>query len=56
MVKLKKDTEHKDARRMRKECGTGEKESGNLLDKERKKGSRVRIFIQNLPLLALENT
>ncbi len=26
----------KDARRMRKEWGTGEKEFGNLLDKERK--------------------
>ena len=56
MVKLTKDTEHKDARRMRKEWGMGEKESANLLDKERKKGSRARIFIQNLPLLALENT
>ena len=56
MVKLTKDTEHKDARHMRKECRTGEKECGNLLDKERKKGSRTRIFIQNLPLLVLENT
>ena len=56
MVKLTKDTEHKDARRMRKECRTGEKESGNLLDKERKQGSRARIFIQNLPLLTLETT
>ncbi len=41
---------------MRKEWGTGEKESGNLLDKERKQGSRARIFIQDLPLLALETT
>ncbi len=41
---------------MRKECGTGEKECGNLLDKERKEGSSNRGFIQNLPLLALENT
>ena len=56
MVKLKKDTEHKDARHMRKECRTGEKECGNLLDKERKRGSSDRGFIQNLPLLALENT
>ena len=36
MVKIRKDTELKDARRIRKECGTGEKEFGNLLDKERK--------------------
>ena len=56
MVKLTKDTEHKDARHMRKECGTGEKECGNLLDKERKEGSSNRGFIQNLPLLALVNT
>ena len=41
---------------MRKEWGTGEKECGNLLDKERKQGSRARVFIQNLPLLPLENT
>ena len=41
---------------MRKECGTGEKESGNLLDKERKQGSMARGFIQDLPLLALETT
>lgn len=39
MVKIRKDTELKDARRMRKEWGTGEKEFGNLLDKERKQGS-----------------
>ena len=56
MVKLIKDTEHKDARRMRKEWGMGEKESANLLDKERKQGSRARGFIQNLPLLTLETT
>lgn len=36
MVKIRKDTGLKDARRMRKEWGTGEKEFGNLLDKERK--------------------
>ena len=41
---------------MRKECGTGEKESGNLLDKERKQGSMAHGFIQDLPLLALETT
>ena len=39
-----------------RECGTGEKESGNLLDKERKEGSSNRGFIQNLPLLTLETT
>ena len=36
MMRLIKDTELKDARRMRKEWRTGEKEFGNLLDKERK--------------------
>lgn len=40
MVKIRKDTEVKDARRMRKEWGTGEKEFGNLLAKERKQGSK----------------
>ena len=30
-----KDTDKKDAGGMRKEWGTGEKECGNLLDKER---------------------
>ena len=40
MVKIRKDTELKDARRMRKEWGTGEKEFGNLLDKKRKQGSK----------------
>ena len=39
-MRLIKDTDKKDAKRMRKECGTGEKESGNLLDKERKQGSK----------------
>ena len=56
MVKLTKDTEGKNIRRMGKEQETREKECGNLLDKERKQGSRDRGFIQNLPLLALENT
>ena len=62
-MRLIKDTDKKDVRRMRKEwgtgereCGTGEKECGNLLDKERKRGSRARGFIQNLPLLAVETT
>ena len=41
---------------MRKEWGTGERECGNLLDKERKEGSSNRGFIQNLPLLTLETT
>ncbi|MEZ7674197.1 hypothetical protein O3603_02475 [Prevotella sp. 20925_1_30] len=36
MMRLRKDTEVKDARRMEKKWGTGEKECGNLLDKERK--------------------
>jgi len=40
MVKIRKDTELKDVRRMRKEWGTGEKEFGNLLDKKRKQGSK----------------
>ena len=40
MVRLIKDTNKKDARRMRKEWGTGDKEFGNLLDKERKQGSK----------------
>ena len=35
MVKLRKDTEHKDARRMRKEWGTGEEGMRN-------KGERMR--------------
>ena len=35
-MRLIKDTELKDARRMGKKWGTGEKEFGNLLDKERK--------------------
>ena len=39
MVIIRKDTEHKDARRMGKEQETGEKEYGNLLDEERKQGS-----------------
>ena len=56
MVKLTKDTEGKNIRRMGKEQETREKECGNLLDKERKQGSRARIFIQNLPLLTLETT
>ena len=50
------DTEGKNIRRMGKEQETREKECGNLLDKERKQGSRARIFIQNLPLLTLETT
>ena len=56
MVKLTKDTEGKNIRRMGKEQETREKECGNLLDKERKQGSRARIFIQNLPLLTLDTT
>ena len=36
MMRLRKDTDKKDVRRMRKEWGTGEKEFGNLLGKERK--------------------
>ena len=38
MVIIRKGTEHKDARRMRKDAGTGEKEGGNLLDKARAQG------------------
>ena len=33
-MRLIKDTELKDARRMGKEWGTGEKECGSLLDKD----------------------
>jgi len=33
--RIRKDTEHKDARRMRKKWGTREKEGGTLLDKGR---------------------
>ena len=35
-MRLIKDTDKKDARRMGKEWGMGEKECGNLLAKERK--------------------
>ncbi len=38
MVIIRKGTEHKDARHVRKKAGTGEKESGNLLVKERAQG------------------
>ena len=40
MVKLTKDTEGKNTRHMSKEQETREKECGNLLDKERKQGSK----------------
>ena len=40
MVKLTKDTEGKDIRRMSEEQKAREKECGNLLDKERERGSR----------------
>ena len=51
MVRLIKDTNKKDARRMRKEWGTGDKEFGNLLDKERKQGSKhiVSRFYYEIP-------
>ena len=39
MVKIRKDTDKKDARRMGKEQETGEKGCGNLLNEERKQGS-----------------
>lgn len=40
MVKLTKDTEGKNTRRMSEEQETREKEYRNLLDKERKQGSK----------------
>ena len=51
MVRLIKDMDKKDVRRMRKEWGTGEKEFGNLLDKERKQGSKhiVSRFYYEVP-------
>ena len=38
MMRLIKDTDKKDTGGMRKEWGTGEKECGNLLDKECEQG------------------
>ena len=40
MVKITKDTEGKNTRRMSEEQETREKKCGNLLDKERKQGSK----------------
>ena len=40
MVKITKDTEGKNTRRMSEEQETREKECGNLLDKERKQGAK----------------
>ena len=51
MMRLRKDTDKKDARRMGKKQETGEKEFGNLLDKERKQGSKhiVSRFYYEIP-------
>ena len=43
-MRLIKDTDKKDARRVRKEWGTGEKGCGDLLDKERKQGSKYEYI------------
>ena len=51
MMRQVKGTDEKDARGVRKEWETGDKECGNLLDKERKQGSKhiVSRFYYEIP-------